>query len=208
MADKRKTGIFGGAFNPVHNGHIALARSCFRECSLDRMIFIPTAKPPHKSDVDFACELDRLNMLSLALEDFENVEISDIEFKREEKSYTFDTLTLLREKYPDDEFYLIIGADQFLSFNRWYKYREILEMVTLFTAARENEEEREKMKDFATSLDGLKSDRFVLSLSDVVNVSSSEIRHNIENNLDAASLLPKKVYNYIVQKGLYGYNGI
>lgn len=203
MADRIKTGIFGGAFNPVHNGHLALADSYLDSLKLDRVIFIPTANPPHKTDRFFAAKEDRLNMLSLAVKDFDCFEMSDIEFQRHGKSYTYETLCLLREKYSYDDFYLIIGADQFLAFNQWYRYRDILDMVTLCTAARENDNEKKRILDFAASLDGLDKSRFYLSAADVVKVSSSEIREKIKSGEDVSSLIPKAVYNYIVEKGLY-----
>lgn len=195
-----KIGVFGGAFNPVHNGHLMLAETFFKSLSLDRLIFVPTYKPPHKTDKLFASAEDRVNMLKLAIDD-KPYEISLIEFEREEKSYTYDTLCRLKEIYPGSEFYLIIGSDQFLTFDKWYRYKDILNLAKLCTSARENESEKQMMTDFAKNLCG-KSDYF-LSNEPVLTVSSSEIRDKIKNGGDASSLLPKKVLNYILKKGLY-----
>lgn len=203
MADKIKTGIFGGAFNPIHNGHLNLAKKYLEVLNLDRIIFIPTALPPHKTDRFLASKEDRFNMLELAISDCEEFEISDIEFQRQGKSYTYDTLCLLREKYPNDDFYLIIGADQFLTFNLWYRYRDILDIASICTAARENGNQREKIIDFSNKLDGLDKNRFHLLNSDAVEVSSSQVREKIKKGEDVSSLIPEKVYNYIVEKGLY-----
>lgn len=203
MADKIKTGIFGGAFNPIHNGHLNLAKKYLEVLNLDRIIFIPTALPPHKTDRFLASKEDRFNMLELAISDCEEFEISDIEFQRQGKSYTYDTLCLLREKYPNDDFYLIIGADQFLTFNLWYRYRDILDIASICTAARENGNQREKIIYFSNKLDGLDKNRFHLLNSDAVEVSSSQVREKIKKGEDVSSLIPKKVYNYIVEKGLY-----
>lgn len=203
MADKIKTGIFGGAFNPIHNGHLNLAKKYLEVLNLDRTIFIPTALPPHKTDRFLASKEDRFNMLELAISDCEEFEISDIEFQRQGKSYTYDTLCLLREKYPNDDFYLIIGADQFLTFNLWYRYRDILDIASICTAARENGNQREKIIDFSNKLDGLDKNRFHLLNSDAVEVSSSQVREKIKKGEDVSSLIPEKVYNYIVEKGLY-----
>ena len=142
-------------------------------------------------------------MLELAISDCEEFEISDIEFQRQGKSYTYDTLCLLREKYPNDDFYLIIGADQFLTFNLWYRYRDILDIASICTAARENGNQREKIIDFSNKLDGLDKNRFHLLNSDAVEVSSSQVREKIKKGEDVSSLIPEKVYNYIVEKGLY-----
>lgn len=106
MADKQKIGVFGGAFNPVHNGHINLALHYLNELELDKILFIPTASPPHKSDDDFAPKEDRINMLSLAISSFDKFEISDIEFKLTGKSYTYLTLSELKKYIKTQNFTL------------------------------------------------------------------------------------------------------
>ncbi len=195
-----RIGIFGGAFNPVHNGHLNLAETFFEDLSLDKLFFIPTAKPPHKSDEGLLSGEDRVNMLRLAVEN-KPYEISTIEFERNDKSYTYDTLIELKRFYPDSEFFLIIGADQFIHFDKWYRYADILNMVTLCTSARENEEEKQLIIKSAKRL-GIK-DRFYMSSRAVIRVSSSEIRGKIKNGSDVSMLLPKKVFDYISEKGLY-----
>ena len=195
-----RIGIFGGAFNPVHNGHLNLAETFFEDLSLDKLLFIPTAKPPHKSDAGLISGEDRVNMLRLAIEN-KPYEISTIEFNRTEKSYTYDTLVELKKLYPDSQFFLIIGADQFVNFDKWYRYEDILSMVTLCTSARENEEERQLIINSAQRL-GIR-DSFYISSRPVLKVSSSEIRDKIKNGSDVSNLLPKKVSDYIFEKGLY-----
>jgi len=195
-----KTGIFGGAFNPVHIGHIALARNYLKELSLDRIIFIPTAVPPHKSGAEFASADSRFNMLSLAIGDNKSFEISDIEYKREGKSYTFYTLCQLKALYPEDEFYLIIGSDQFLYFNNWYRAQEICEMATLCTAAR-NAYELKALERFREDNAYLKN--AVITDFDVIELSSSEIRKKLKNGESISGLVPQKVEQYIKEKGLY-----
>lgn len=198
-----RIGIFGGAFNPIHNGHLKLAEVFTKDLSLDKLLFIPTALPPHKTANYLASKEDRVNMLKLALEDNERYEISTIEFEREGKSYTYDTLLELKKIYPDATFYLIIGADQLLSFHYWYMYKEILDMVVLCSSAREDEEEKARLMAYANELNGLDITKFHLSKAPVIKVSSSQIRELIKNGEDASSLLPNSVYNYIVEKGLY-----
>lgn len=195
-----KIGIFGGAFNPVHNGHLNLAETFSEDLRLDKLLFIPTAKPPHKSDDGLLSGEDRVTMLRLAVEN-KPYEISTIEFNRTEKSYTYATLIELKKFYPDSQFYLIIGADQFVHFDKWYRYEDILNMVTLCTSARENEMEKQLIMDSAERL-GI-ADSFFLSQRPVLRVSSSEIRDKIKNGSDVSDLLPKKVFDYIFEKGLY-----
>lgn len=195
-----RIGIFGGAFNPVHNGHLNLAETFFEDLRLDKLLLIPTAKPPHKSYEGLLSGEDRVNMLRLAVEN-KPYEISTIEFERNDNSYTYDTLIELKRLYPDSEFFLIIGADQFIHFDKWYRYADILGMVTLCTSARENEEEKQLIIKSAQRL-GIK-DRFYMSSRAVIRVSSSEIREKIKNGSDVSMLLPKKVFDYISEKGLY-----
>lgn len=195
-----RIGIFGGAFNPVHNGHLNIADAFYEALSLDKLLFIPTAKPPHKSDTGLLSGEDRVNMLRLAVEK-KPYEISTIEFERNDKSYTYDTLIELKKLYPDSEFFLIIGADQIIHFDKWYRYEDILGMVTLCTSARENEEEKQLIIESAKRL-GIK-DSFYMSDRAVIRVSSSEIRDKIKHGSDVSSLLPKKVFDYISEKGLY-----
>ena len=143
-----RIGIFGGAFNPVHNGHISLAAQAVSMLSLDKLILVPTADPPHKSGTDFAPAKARLDMLSLAFKYFGNAVVSDIEFKRQGKSYTYYTVNQIAALYPGARLFLIIGQDQFVNFDSWYKWRDILNSVTLFAVAR-NENSKQIMIDSA-----------------------------------------------------------
>lgn len=142
-------------------------------------------------------------MLSLAIEARQGFEISTIEFQRSGKSYTYDTLLELRKIYPDDEFFLIIGSDQLQNFHLWYRYKDILNMVTLCTAARDNEAQRAEMLAYAEKLDGLDMSRFYLSDADVIRVSSTELRSRIINNQSISDLVPDAVAKYILKTGLY-----
>lgn len=198
-----KIGIFGGAFNPVHIGHIQLAQNYLKLLNLDKLLLVPTAVPPHKTAENLAPQKARLDMLHIAVKDIPKIEISDIEFKREGKSYTFDTLTELEKIYPHSEFCLIIGADQFLSFNKWYRWEDILSKVTLCTCAREDEEEKKKIIDFSHTLGINNNDKFFLLDVPVLKLCSSEIRDKISKGENAASLLPNGVYEYIKKEGLY-----
>ncbi len=195
-----KIGIFGGAFNPVHNGHLNIADAFYEDLKLDKMLLIPTANPPHKSGAGLLSGDDRINMLRLAIEN-KPYEISTIEFERNDKSYTYNTLLELKRLYPEADLFLIIGADQIINFEKWYRYSDILDMVTLCASARESEEEKQIIIKSAQRL-GIQ-DRFYMSGRAVLRVSSSEIRYKIKNGSDVSKLLPKKVFDYISEKGLY-----
>lgn len=199
-----KIGIFGGAFNPVHKGHIQLAENYLNLLSLDKLLFVPTAVPPHKTADNLAPEKARFDMLRLAVKNNSRFEISDIEFKRQGKSYTYDTLTELEKIYPKSQFCLIIGADQFLTFDKWYRWQDILKKVTLCTCARENEAQKKKILDFSRTLEIMEKDKFFLLDVPVLKLSSSEIREKISRGEDVSNLLPDGVYDYIKKEGLYG----
>lgn len=195
-----RIGIFGGAFNPVHNGHINLAKSYIESLSLDKLLVIPTANPPHKTALGLADKEDRLTMLSLAFSGVNKTEISDIEFRRTDKSYTYETIKELRKLYSCDDFFLIIGEDQFLSFDKWYQYEALLSQVVLCTAARTMEKQK-KITDFANKL--LNGRKYYLADFEPIVVSSSEIRERIKSGDDISALVPKNVCEYIKNRGLY-----
>lgn len=195
-----RIGIFGGAFNPIHNGHLHLAECYFNQLALDKIIFIPTALPPHKTAEHLISGEDRINMLNLAVGGNSAYSVSDIEFHRDGKSYTYDTICELIKTYPNDDFYLIIGSDQFFYFQNWYKAEEILKTVTVVTSARE-ENEYNALCDFRQMHENMRSS--IISNFDVVEVSSSQIRGRIKENKDISGLVPKSVAEYIKDNNLY-----
>ena len=195
-----KTAIYGGAFNPPHNGHIHLALSINDIYDFDRIILIPTGNPVHKSDNEFVSDADRLNMCELIADDNSIFEVSDIEIKSNEKSYTYNTVQKLKEKYPKDEFYLIIGGDMLMIFDKWYEYKKLSEEVTVICAAREDDYNilDKKRKE-------LEKDNCVVYLENIKPkvVSSSEIRKKLRLNKSVKNLLPDSVYRYILERKLY-----
>lgn len=195
-----KLGIFGGAFNPVHNGHINLAEKYIDILKLDVLYVIPTGNPPHRTGADFAPENDRFDMLKAAFSEYQKVVVSDIEFRRSGKSYTYDTVHTLKSEYPKADIYLLVGEDQFLKFEEWYRYTEILQDVTLCTAAR-SENFRKELTCFAK--EHFKNAKVYIADFDPVVVSSSEIRDKIKKNIDISGLVPRCVLDYIKEKGLY-----
>lgn len=193
-------GIFGGAFNPVHNGHMHLLDCYFDTLELDKVILIPTADPPHKSSKGLISGEHRMNMLSIACQGDNRIEISDIEFKLEGKSYTYNTILELKKIYPEDKLFLIVGSDQYLYFQNWYRAGDILDLVTVVTAAREQKEFQD-LVDFRAKNENMKNT--IISAAQAVPVSSSQIRAGIKNGEDISSLLPQGVYKYIMDNNLY-----
>ena len=198
-AVKLKLGIFGGTFNPPHIGHLRLVKAVADELSLDRVLIIPAAIPPHKNAPDLVDGEDRLMMCRLTFGADRRFEVSDTELRRRGRSYTYDTLCGIREKYPEDEILLIVGSDMLETFDRWYRYRDILSMCTLCAAARERDFSPNLEKVF--SKEELKKVRFINI--DVTEVSSTQIRRLISEGGSAGDFLTCETAQYIEQRGLY-----
>lgn len=208
-------GIFGGAFNPVHNGHLHLINLLARMApngsneQIDKLLIIPTANPPHKSNSGLISGEHRINMLKLAVFDENNydaplshkIEISTIEFESEEKSYTYLTLKKLKKLYPNDNLFLFMGSDQFLNFHRWYKYEKI-QKLAMISAITRNEKEQELFRQYLLEH---KKDVFNASamVAPPVVVSSTEVRNRIKNGESIEGLVPKAVEQYIKDNNLY-----
>ena len=197
-----KTGVFGGTFNPVHKGHIMLAEYCMDSVGLDRIIMIPTAVPPHKISNNLASENDRLNMCKLACRGKENFFVSDIEIKRHGKSYTYETLTQLKEIYPDDHLYTIMGADMFLTLDRWKNPKIIFEKSSIITIPRDEENKHELENFYNKVLKAMGASSVILP-NPVMSVSSTFIRENLDNFNLISDMLDKGVYDYIIKNNLY-----
>lgn len=198
-----RIGIYGGAFNPVHNGHLHLAQWFLENQPLDKVIFVPTADPPHKSGKEFASKEDRLAMLAEAIKGNSEFEISDIEFKRSGKSYTYYTVCDMKRLYPGDSLFLIVGSDQFLNFDKWYRADDILSMVTLLAGARMDDTEYRRMEKAKESMDIFKGREVFVANLPVLPMSSDEIREMIKKGVSAKQYLPAGVWEYIDRKGLY-----
>lgn len=199
-----KIGIYGGTFSPVHCGHLLAAREFVRRTELDKLLIIPAAQPPHKEMQPPVSASDRLEMCRLAFEGMENVEISDIEISRGGKSYTVDTVTELKKKYPDDELFLLVGTDMLLTFDRWYRYTDILSLCNLVYVRRETDSELDgeifEKISFLEKQTGIKIRHIKI---DPVEISSSELRQMLQDGEDTGNYLPEKVENFVKEKGIY-----
>ncbi len=198
-----KIGIFGGTFNPVHNGHIRLLKSFARECGFDRIIVIPTALPPHKEVFNLASGEQRLKMCSLAFEDLKGIEISDYEIKKGGKSYTFETLAHFKGVYPDSELYFIMGTDMFLSFGEWREPQKILENAVLLCGIRDNSVSFEEIDNYARKELGLNEKQYKICFAEPFEISSSELRAKIAAGENIGMYVPEKVEQYIYSEKLY-----
>ena len=198
-----KIGIFGGTFNPIHLGHIRLGQLVLDEIKLDKILYIPDNTPPHKSDKDLACGEDRLNMINISLKDHIDMESSDIELKREGKSYSFETLLELKKLYPNDELYLITGADMFLTLDKWREPETIFKTANIIGVPRVNSD-FEKMEEYVENvIKPMGAKVFMLSQTVFDTASSTYVRENIDDYQKIKDMITREVYRYITEKGLY-----
>ncbi|MEG1448474.1 MAG: nicotinate (nicotinamide) nucleotide adenylyltransferase, partial [Oscillospiraceae bacterium] len=169
-----KIGIFGGSFNPIHNGHINLAKQLYHCLGLDVMLIIPVFLPPHKSSEDFVLSAHRFNMVKIATENIGGFVPCDIEIVKESPSYTIETVNQLRKIYPNDELYLIMGSDMFVTFKEWNNYKEILENVTICVGSRDKKDK--KALNLAKKELQTEGAKVIICDIDIIELSSTEIR--------------------------------
>ncbi len=201
MSDSvKKTGIFGGAFNPVHNGHVRLAEEAVKQLKLRRLLIVPTYSSPHKHTELLPYE-DRAEMCRRAFGHIPSAEICDIEVRLGGTSYTINTVRALREQYPDERFFLIIGGDMLFSFEKWYKYEALLKETKVCAAARDGDSLADMM-EYADEIGRVK----VLP-TQAVTMSSTQVRMAAANGEDISGMVPQGVADYIREKGLYKGNG-
>ena len=197
----QRIGLFGGSFNPIHNGHLHLAKAAKEGLGLDKVVLIPANVSPFKQDAPgMASGADRLAMCRLAAETLSFCEVDSCELERSGVSYTVDTVRLFRERYPEAELVLLVGSDMFLSFPKWHCWQEILEMAALGVVSRMDGDmaELEAQRAFL-----LQYGKIFLCDVPVYTVSSTKIRENRKNHTDFSCYLPQKVVQYIVSHNLY-----
>ena len=190
-----KIGIFGGAFDPIHYGHLINAETVRSDYHLDRIIFIPS-KYTNKKGIDALVPAeDRFAMAVLATEEVKEFEVSRIELDRDGPSYTADTVNILWEQYPDEQLYLIIGSDALYTIANWRKSESLLEQVTLIALRRPGNVPLQ----FADNVN------FTVLYPDnpMVDISSTSIRERLYNGKSVRFMLPDSVIDYIQANGLY-----
>lgn len=201
MTDKndaaKSIGLFGGTFSPPHEGHVRAARLFIDAMGLDRLIVMPAGFPPHKPLPDGAADGDRLEMARRAFGAF--AEVSDWEIKRGGKSYTVDTLRMLREKYPEDRLYMLIGEDMLESFGSWRSPAEIAKLAGVCYMRRNASGRLCAAEDEFERICGC---RPVFIGAEPLVVSSTEIREKL-NAGQKPDALATSVYEYIKENGLY-----
>ena len=215
----RRIGLLGGTFDPVHNGHLELARAARQEAGLEKVLLIPAAGPPHKDYSGVTTFRHRLAMLRLAVADEGGLEVSDIEGDLPRPSYTVDTVRLLRRRFGvQTRLYFIIGVDAFVDMLSWKSYRELLGLVFLLVAGRKGFADSEGVERVMEALGYVQAGSIWRSADATLNdiqflhaeiyeLSSSHLRQQLGRQQPYPNGLPVEVRRYITENRLYGSHG-
>ena len=189
-----KIAVFGGTFNPFHIGHYKMLKCLCDLDFIDKVFLLPDKIPPHKVCDYMPLDEHRIKMCEIICDEFSKAELCLVDFQREGKSYTVDTIKTLKKKYPDDNFYFVIGGDMLNTLDKWYNYEELIRETSFIAFERESiegfNEELQKYKNMGADI--------VPVFVDIPDVSSTEFRNNLNK-----SLVPQKIYDYITEKGIY-----
>lgn len=216
---QKRIGIFGGTFDPVHMGHLIVARKLLNEFSISTILFIPALVPPHKSQ-PVADYFHRIAMLEDALASETGMSVSSIESERTTPSYTIDTILELKKRMGQQNLFFIIGSDAFLELHLWHRYKDLLSETFFIVVARPGI----AMNKLHTEIERLpgdykyypekrlwkRSDSCVIYYFAGVyeTVSSTRVRDMLKQGKDVSDILPEKVYSYIKKHQLYGARGV
>lgn len=191
---KIKTGVFGGAFDPVHKGHLAIATSYLKSGLIDELWVMPTPNPPFKQEGTNADFVHRFNMARLAFAGIPNISVSDFETKLVGISYTLHTLKALREQFPGRTWSLCIGEDNLMTFHKWHAYEQVLSMANLIVAERPGNAANGRLEKY--------KDKIYRIHHIPVDISSTEIRKELSVKR-FSSQIPANVMEYIRTNRLY-----
>ncbi|RLD65820.1 MAG: nicotinic acid mononucleotide adenylyltransferase [Bacteroidetes bacterium] len=189
----KKTGLFFGSFNPIHNGHLILANFMNEFTDLDEVWFVVSPHNPHKAKSSLLAEYHRLALVRIAVENHPTLSVTDIEFKMQQPSYTIDTLTWLSEKYSERKFSVICGTDVFQGFKKWKNYQQILSQHSMYVYPRPG-----------FGLGDFKNHPAIhLFKAPLMEISASFIRKGIKQKKDMSFWMPQNVYQYISEMHFY-----
>ena len=205
--------MLGGAFDPVHIGHVRMALECMEALDLQEVNFIPANIPPHKADTA-AARQHRLAMLEQSLQPYPQLVVNDMELKRGGVSYTIDTLIELRGRYPQQPLCFIMGRDAFETLPAWRRWQELTDYAHLVVIDRKQRSDRsrdERMQAFyagrvcssAVALHANPGGFIHKAAVSILDISSSHIRAQLRNHDDTGKFLPPGVHNYIKENNLY-----
>ena len=186
-------GIMSGSFNPVHNGHIGIAHSFLESKYIDELWVLLTPESPHKKNENLASYAHRLQMLNAVFSETPGIRVSDFEKSLSTPSYTFNTIVELKKAFPEKDFFLCLGADSFKNFKTWFKWEEIIDLVSILIASRPG----------YSAFDNELRDKVFFVEHEEIKISSTKVREKIYNEDDVTELVPKHVLSYIHEHNLY-----
>lgn len=209
MRSKRQVGLYFGTFNPIHVGHVIIANHLVEYSDLDEVWFIVTPMSPHKTQDSILDNMDRFDMVKLAIEDYDKLYASDIEFHLPTPNYTVTTLAYLEERYPNTHFSLIMGEDNLKSLHRWYNFEAIISNYSILVYPRIADGKVDK--NIAKNVlrvpqpQGYKELEASIQVVDapIIELSSSFIRNAIKEGKNARPMLDKKVWEWIDKNLFY-----
>ena len=193
-----KIGIFGGAFDPVHNGHLLLADQCREQCGLDEVWFVPTRNPPHKEAGCLSPGKDRFEMLVLATAGVPEFVVKRIELDRDDVSWTIDTLRSIRETNPQDELFMLIGADSLCDLPTWREPEAIAKLATIVAVNRGDADHV-----CVEGLSPLIRDRVRFVTMPGVAISATDIRTRVADGRSIRFLVSRAVEQFVLERGIY-----
>lgn len=199
---RKRVGIMGGTFNPVHIGHLLIAEQSYHEYDLDYVVFMPAGRPPHKQNEEILDNASRLAMLSLATRDVPYFRVSDYELNKHGLSYTWETLMYYTQKNKDTDYYFIMGADSVQNIETWCHPEKILAMAHILAAVRDDTDVAALQKR-ADELVRRYNARISLLGAPEMDISSRELRERIARGASIRFMVPEKVRSYIEFHHLY-----
>ncbi len=200
--NRKKIGVLGGSFDPVHLGHVTLGSAAVTEGALDKLIIMPAHVQPFKIGREFADDEHRLEMCRLAFENVERAEVSDYEMVHTEISYTFDTLAYLKNRYPDSKLYFITGTDSFLDIEHWRKGKDLLQTYGFIVSVRPGYREKQ-LEERIRYYEAVYGTDVIRLHHEMPDVSSTKIKARRGQGLPVCDMLPETVERYINEHKLY-----
>ncbi len=199
---KRTVGLMGGTFDPVHNAHLALARQAYEQFSLDEIWMLPNGDPPHKKNTRQADMECRMEMLRLAIQDIPYLKLCDMEQSGQDYHYTYETLGLLHKRYPDTDFYFIMGADSLFEFDNW-KEPGIISRECILLAAVRDHRRKEEIRARIEEMKKRYGARIYMLDTPNMDIASEDIRRELARRGEITHMVPAAVADYIVRHHLY-----
>ncbi|HKK95606.1 MAG TPA: nicotinate (nicotinamide) nucleotide adenylyltransferase [Anaerovoracaceae bacterium] len=196
-----KIGIYGGTFDPLHKGHLSLARSAVDEMKLDKLIFLPAYIQPFKKDYKYTKGEHRVKMIELAISEYEKFQVSDYEIRKKDISYSYDTLSELRNMV-DGKIYFVMGDDSFVQLENWYKGKELLENYSFIVGSRPGIPS-DITEEYTNIYREKYSTEIYLINNKLVDISATELRKALKTGKDVDKFLVDPVTEYINENKLY-----